>query len=202
MKKTKSYLFILLVICVVAFSALYYIFRIQPTTGIKDKTEIIKYKQTYVPKENEPGNCWTTSIAAPTNENAWRCMSEQFIYDPCFKTELGKIVCGVDPDVSESGFELKLTEALPERTDFKFKEEDILSSWIVELKNGLKCGMITGTATLVGKEYAYYQCQENIVLVGFFDKSSPLWKAKVAYLKEASGQAIKQETINVLKSWE
>ena len=72
----------------------------------EEMTEIIEYKQTYIPDEKRTGDCWTSSIAASTNETAYRCnVGEHQIIDPCFKTEDARVVCDVDPERQGSGFE-------------------------------------------------------------------------------------------------
>ncbi len=35
-----------------------------------NKTEVIEYKQDYVPQETKEGECWTESIAASSNDKA------------------------------------------------------------------------------------------------------------------------------------
>lgn len=175
----------------------------------EEKTEVIKYKQSYVPKESKPGECWTISSTATSNDKAWRCMSGDFIYDPCFETETNQIVCNVDPELPESGFELKLTKPLPERGGYD-KEEAKKWSWIVKLQNGLICEAISGTAGTADGENFYYACnRENIVILGYLDKGGPLWKAKAAYISENEDKdalftlkILKSEELNIIKVWE
>ena len=164
-------------------------------------TEVIKYEQNYIPEKKKEGSCWTTSIAAQSNEKAWRCSVENGLYDPCFETQTKQIVCLVDPDDPYSGFELKLTEALPEFGTGN--QQDVV--WITKLENGLTCSLSSGAADELNGEFFYYYCNNSAVLLGnwgkTFDKSQSLWKVRVAYLDENFDQKGLTETVNVLKAW-
>jgi hypothetical protein len=180
----------------------------------KEKTEIIKYQQFYIPKESRNGYCWTTSIAAPANDMAWRCTTEQDeIFDPCFETKSSQIVCRVDPEKLDSGFELKLEKPLPE-----VDRNPILSNsnlpWLVRLKNGITCMAMTGTAGYIDGERYYYWCNDNAVLLnnksegvqeaksGTFDTSGNIWKVKVAFLDDKMEKINKIEELEVYKVWQ
>jgi len=170
------------------------------------KTELIEYTQKSVPSESHEGTCWSESIAAYTNTKAWRCYSGDFIYDPCFETDVGRVVCGVDPEDEKSGFELKLTKPLPERGNFSDRTKRI---WRLKLSNGLICRPFMGTAGLVDGEYYYYNCgNEKTVIFGdlelhqHIDKTMPLWKVTVSYLSDDYSKIIKNEVLDILKMWE
>jgi hypothetical protein len=60
------------------------------------------------------GSCWTSSIADSADNGAWRCMSANGIYDPCFaptnETDVTEVACAESPS---SGVEmLGLTKPL------------------------------------------------------------------------------------------
>ena len=58
------------------------------------------------------GHCWTGSLASPRRD-AWRCLSGNFIYDPCFQLDSGagyRAVSVVGPMVArrdQAGIDLK-----------------------------------------------------------------------------------------------
>ena len=166
--------------------------------GDKEKTEIIKYKQKYVPTKNEKGYCWTISIATPSNERAWKCFVGNFIHDPCFETEDGKIVCDVDPEVGGSGFELKLTKDLPLR-EGPFLEID--QPWLVKFDNGIICGAITGSAGFIGEDSFHYSCDKEAVILGEINTDNPIWTAMVGYPTKDYESLAKEENLEIIKVW-
>lgn len=167
----------------------------------QESTTVIDYKQEIIPESKKQGSCWTTSIAAQSNNKAWRCSVENNVYDPCFEADNKKVICDVNPEDPTRGFELILTEELP--LELIHNTND--SIWIAQLENGLRCFLNSGTAGMLNGQYYYYACDNNGVLLGnfgkTFDKSNNLWRVQVAYLDENFEQMGEIETINVLKAW-
>src|ERR1017187_1165279 len=60
------------------------------------------------------GHCWTGSLAA-AREDAWRCMSGNLIYDPCFSSASarGIVLCPATGAWSSAAIEIRLTQSLP-----------------------------------------------------------------------------------------
>lgn len=182
-------------------------------TNGQEKTEVIIYKQTYVPKEQKEGYCWTSSNTAWSNSSAYRCMSANHIYDPCFETDSHKVVCDVDPEIPESGFELHLTQDLPiqERT---IKDKP----WLLKLQNGFRCYATTGAASMINGQYFYYICGTETQAQGVLfpnnerkslidiDKSTPMWKVQLSYPSQweniEQSDIIRTETVNIITVWE
>lgn len=165
-------------------------------------TEVIEYRQTYIPEEKITGECWTSSIAAASNHNAFRCNSAQQMFDPCFSDNNGRVVCDVDPEKQGSGFELVLTKSLP-------STENILSSdkalpWLIKLKDERYCSVYTGTAIrgADGKFY-YMYCYDNTHQPrgdGDLDKSGNPWKVNIIHsTNDQDDSSI--ETVDVVKAW-
>jgi hypothetical protein len=59
------------------------------------------------------GHCWTSSETTGRYD-AWRCISGNYIYDPCFASSLAKgfVLCPLAP-WRNSGVKLRLTRPLP-----------------------------------------------------------------------------------------
>jgi hypothetical protein len=181
--------------------------------SLKSKTEVINYEQVYVPKKSKEGFCWTTSIASNL-EKRWRCSTvDKYIYDPCFETDSGQVVCDVDSEIEGSGFELKLTEPL--RKESKNNDSSEYTRYYkIELQNGLDCYLQTGTADEINNELTFYYCtEENTHLLGgrdgliekdLFDKSGEYWKVRLVHYdyKKDSGKTVPVENVNVVKVWE
>ncbi len=175
------------------------------------KTEIIEYKQKDVPKNSKNGSCWTVSIAS-SSKMAWRCSTDHTIYDPCFETDSGQVVCGIDFG-EEDAFELKLTEPLPKQRNDETRSP---SYWKIELENGIECFVYTGTAGLLNNELVYHYCTDNAYLLsGIVDgeggddktlnKDSEYWKARVVFCPESDEcyrKTLPVKEVNVIKVWE
>lgn len=173
------------------------------------KTEIIEYKQTYIPKNSKKGKCWNPSIAS-SGSNAWRCMTDEFIHDPCFETDSGQVVCGIDSE-KEDAFELKLTEPLPKQRNDNTREP---SYWKIELENGLNCYVFTGTAGNLNNEYVYHYCPPNGYLLSgmkigedgednTLNKKGEYWKVRMVVDLDDKGysQTLPVEEVNVIRVW-
>jgi hypothetical protein len=178
----------------------------------RDNTEVILYKQTNIPSKTQKGSCWTRSIAAPSNDKAWRCTSGNSIFDPCFESDNGKVVCQISPEDLSSGFELQLTDKLPKDKE-PFNANFLNLAWMVKLTNGIYCYAMTGTAGEIDGVSFNYSCdQDAFVYNNFseisgnmdetFDKRGNLWKTKVAYFSKSSLHITKTEDITVEKAWE
>lgn len=170
---------------------------------VENKTEIIDYKQSIVPAESKSGNCWTGSNIASSNSKAYRCTIGHNLYDPCFETDDKKVVCGVTPFGNEYGFELRLTEPLPDNSARANKDSG-LSSWIVKLDNDVVCVKFSGTAGEIpradGKmgDLYFYTCDDESVIVGHIDTSEPVWSVRTAFIKQNGSEYIVHK---VIKAW-
>lgn len=77
----------------------------------------------------------------------------------------------------------------------------------MELEGGLTCRIIPGTAGIFddGQQYFYTCGSDKTVILGpldnEFEKSSPLWKVKVATLGKDWQQMGETRTVNVLRAW-
>ncbi|TWP38508.1 hypothetical protein [Leekyejoonella antrihumi] len=99
------------------------------------------------------GYCWTGSIAlvAP---NAYRCMADNDIFDPCFTSAKvrGSVICADTP--WESGTRLVLNKALPSSGNTGSTQP----GWAMRLANGSRCVALTGTISFVDNVPMRYGC--------------------------------------------
>ena len=119
-----------------------------------------------LPTNQESGNCFASSVAEPYRQDAWRCMVQNGIYDPCFTTAKdGFVFCPVDPSKKDSVV-IKLTSPLPKPTVAKTAK--INWAWFIKLEDGSFCSPFTGTLPPLKDKMAYYGCSgaEGEVLVG------------------------------------
>ena len=136
--------------------------------GAVEATRVTRFAPRDVPQPSREGRCWTGSIALP-RKGAWRCMSDNSIYDPCFEpaASSGVVVCDADPSEHKPGFTLKLTEPLPKEDAPHLKTPQPKPHpqphpWIVELADGTRCRPYTGTMPFIeGLPPVRYYCEHS-----------------------------------------
>ncbi|MDP9092484.1 MAG: hypothetical protein M3O32_19495, partial [Actinomycetota bacterium] len=100
------------------------------------------------------GSCWTGSIAVPL-PGAYRCLSGNQIYDPCFapinEVATGSVACVADP--WSPAHILTLTAPLPAQSATSAR-----NPWALELANGARCVAVTGTVASVAGVALNYLC--------------------------------------------
>jgi len=134
-------------------------------SGAVTSTEVINYVPTEIPTETQSGSCWTNAIGLG-REDAYRCMVDNQIYDPCFVVdEQPTVVCGANPVTGETGFVLELTEPLPAPD-----AGDVAMPWMIELADGTICGLMTGTIPVVDDRAAPYGCADQTYLFEIFNR--------------------------------
>ena len=104
------------------------------------------------------GSCFTGSISVD-HQGAWRCMSGNLLYDPCFSSTKAKgiVLCPAPGPWTDSTVEIKLTKGLPTKSANKGKPSTSGSPWAIVTTSGWKCEFITGATTIVnGKRLSYF----------------------------------------------
>jgi hypothetical protein len=102
------------------------------------------------------GSCPTSSIADPSNQDAWRCNTDQGpLYDPCFAppggTNVSELACAKYPYLNDQVQILSMSQPLPKSSSgFQPTGEWPL---VLLLSNGAQCSVIQGTATYGGYNY-------------------------------------------------
>lgn len=157
------------------------------------ETRVIRFEPKVPKSATRKGHCWTRSIADPAR-GAWRCMAGNEIYDPCFgvKGRTDRVVCGADPFQQSKPFFIELTaplKAAPAKSVSKSKpnRELPLEPWLVELRDGTRCGRMTGTLAVIDDEPVAFGCWKptrkgtahkgpDVGLLGDFSKGK-LWTA-------------------------
>lgn len=140
-------------------------------------TEVIDYAPAEIPTETQAGSCFTNAIGLG-REDAYRCMVENQIYDPCFVVDdEPTVICGANPATGETGFVLELTEPLPEPDTGNLSQP-----WLIELADGTICGLMTGTVPGVEDRVAPYGCPDGTNLFEDFQQEGDVWLAEQAVI--------------------
>ena len=161
-------------------------------------TQVITYRPTAVPAESRPGSCFTNAIGLG-REDAYRCMVENAIYDPCFVVaDTETVVCGANPTTGDIGFVLALTEPLPAPDP-----GELAKPWLVELADGQVCGLMTGTVPGVGDRVASYGCPDQTYLFDDFQQADT-WLAEKAVidLTDDGFVVTESEVVPVSRVWQ
>ena len=180
-------------------------------------TEIIKFNPPEnLPKNQKTGDCFAGSVAAQYRQDAFRCIIDNSIYDPCFtiqntsgQIEKGIVYCQDGTDDS-SGFILKFTKSLPEREVPASAKTNW--AWYLVLDDGTECSPFTGTRPFFGTppdvQIAYYSCvsldeSRQIVLLDELTEGA-VWMAQRAII-EKSGEEWKiksTEKVGIKTVWQ
>ena len=174
------------------------------TAGVKEvyETQIIDFKPG-VPEAVKPGLCWTRSNIPFARKDAWRCMSENKVMDPCFVANDGEtIICGANPAQGEVGFKLDLTAPLPEAT-YELGPGTSNLTWMFETADGTLFKFATGIADRVeGQRINYVSKKKSIVIVGDLQPGK-VWQAQKVTLKRSKKTIAIQETelVDIRRLW-
>jgi hypothetical protein len=109
------------------------------------------------------GSCWTGSIAS-LRSDAFRCMADNSIHDPCFKAAGNSVVCPTNV-AANSGIRISLSKPLP-----RANPNATPNAFMMALAGGITCNMGTGT---IVPGYPFY-CSAGLVC------AAPLGSAKKA----------------------
>jgi hypothetical protein len=123
------------------------------------------------------GFCWEGSAAVP-HRRAWRCMSGNFIYDPCFSfwNSSGTVLCPSRGPWVASAIKIRLTRKLPVRYGNKRKASTSGLPWALVTVTGWKCRLDTGATSVIGGQRLNYFCtRTQLGLWGAPDRTSEPW---------------------------
>jgi len=117
------------------------------------------------------------SVADSGRPDAWRCMSGNQIYDPCFAGFLAAkaVVACLSSPTAAVAVVLTPTGGVPLQ---EANKRDLLTSppWSLDLVNGAHCALLTGaTAALAGMR-VNYGCTNRGSVIGEVDRSQPRWR--------------------------
>jgi hypothetical protein len=127
------------------------------------RTQVITVTPKGISGKEETGYCWTRSILLPYRRDAWRCMVDHSITDPCFSIagDNRAVICaGLDG----IGPKINLTEVLP-------TSEGVLEcpscAWRLELTDGAICSRdATGTSVFPQGFDITWACSNDWFIVG------------------------------------
>lgn len=141
-------------------------------------TQVITFYPDGFAGEEQVGHCWINSLVL-WRPDAWRCVSGNILYDPCFSTEglSEAVICGATPWNGGVGFKLNLTEPLPVNNPIP----DGDYAWAYVLEDGVSCGYMGGATWAFDGERVNYSCSAGWFIIGD-PEVGQLWKVKKVLL--------------------
>jgi hypothetical protein len=125
-------------------------------------------------RQEMTGECWQQSQKIK-REDAWRCLSEGKVYDPCFVKQFSaqsEAVCPQSPWVGSS-VKMRLNAPVDNSQNVALDMAQAYP-WALELASGEKCQAIEG-----GHVYdnlpIRYQCDSQAVLIGHMQRCKTEW---------------------------
>lgn len=136
-------------------------------------------------RTHRSGRCFASSITVP-DRSAYRCFAGNEILDPCFaETASVRTVVDCYADPWTAAVQLRLTGALPSPG----APLKIAQPWAVQLSDGVRCVVTTGTTPLLRGVPMRYQC--GTATAGLLDTAGPLLRAQV----RTAGGSVTQVTV-------
>lgn len=98
-----------------------------------------------IPVKVKSGYCYTGSLTINRND-AWRCLTGNFLYDPCFSSAKAPSVV-ICPNLQvNGGIEIRLTKPLPRHQADPGVPSLAHQPWDVLLENGKHCAFSSGAS--------------------------------------------------------
>ncbi len=150
-------------------------------------TAVVKFAPA-VPAEEREGSCLSNSFSV-RRADAWRCVADDQILDPCFTADDGQtVVCGAFPGTDSPGFRLKLTAALPAPV---LPPGVAAPAFMMRLADGTLCHSASGPALALNGKPVSFNCvggspSAQIAILGDLQPGT-VWRAEKAILGQSDG---------------
>lgn len=144
-------------------------------------------------KKTLQGECWRQSERI-TREDAWRCIAEGTIYDPCFikKHNTGiEVRCPLSPWFSDA-IEITLSTQLPEQS-MPALDMSVNYPWAIELDTGERC-LAIGAGLVYDNMEVHYQCNSETIVLGHLQRCKQPW----TMVGKTDGQL---RTVVITRAW-
>ncbi|AHE67381.1 hypothetical protein [Legionella oakridgensis] len=172
-----------------------------PAALLAEDTELLFYRPfaetTHHPSliigRNVKGHCRQQSQLI-VREDAWQCMAEGKMYDPCFVKRFGpnnEAVCTESPWAGQG---IKITVDMP-LDDRMHKSLDISKAypWAIELSHGEHCLAVVPTEVYDGLD-VHYHCNNEATLFGRIQRCATTW---TVLQRTSQGTS----TVEITKAW-
>jgi hypothetical protein len=126
------------------------------------------------------GHCFAGSSQANRND-AWRCISKNLIYDPCFSSSKAKgIVLCPAAAWRRSGVKITLTSGLPTKFGNRRAPSTTVRPWAMQTVSGLRC-VHEGMGPFINANvFGSYACTNGRWLWGHPNRRTQPWTIFIA----------------------
>lgn len=126
-------------------------------------------------------------------EDAWRCVAENKVYDPCFM-QPGSNVNVVCPESPWANQAVQITVSSPlDNKQYQTLDMSRTFPWAIELTSGDKCQAIDTKEEYDGLPIRY-RCGKQTELIGHVQRCEGMWKM----LQHASNGV---DTVQIARAW-
>lgn len=132
------------------------------------------------------GYCWESS-AATARSDAFRCMSGNFIYDPCFVGPASSSVAACPDNNPSTVTVMQLNQPLPQANP----PTNSTSVWMLLLTGGDGCFAITGAGDEVDGMESSYGCPDGLVY-GSPSRATATW---TVHFEPDNGHTLTTKTV-------
>ena len=161
-------------------------------------TQVINFVPPQTTSQQVSGSCFASSLAA-TRADAWRCMSDSTIYDPCFSLpgNSSSLTCVMNPLDSSTFVTLNLTQPLPAPSPVPAETHP----WFLHLADQTVCNFFTGATGGVNGERINYGCSDGWDIVGL-PQMGTTWTASEVLLAPNSLNVQESATVEIATVWQ
>jgi hypothetical protein len=161
-------------------------------------TQVIAFTPPQTMGLQASGSCFTSSLAL-TRTDAWRCMSGNLIFDPCFSTpgNSSAVICVRNPLDSSTFVTLNLTQPLPSPASAPAQ----IQPWFLQLADGTTCNFFTGATGAVNGQRINYGCSDGRAIVGY-PQQGTIWTANEVMLAPRSLTVQTSVQVEIATAWE
>lgn len=161
---------------------LLFLLCVYPLISFENPTQLKLYRPYgEVDSSNKPeiiaslkGECFRQSSRI-IREDAWRCVADEELHDPCFQRQLGKItevLCVESPWIKKA-IQLKTAQAL-KNTHHQRLDRAMTLPWALVLSSGVQCVAIDSTEEIEGQPI-HYRCSDQSLLFGVVQRCQEEW---------------------------
>jgi hypothetical protein len=130
--------------------------------------------------ETVQGACFSGSAKADRND-AWRCRSDRFIYDPCFSsTKARGIVLCPDTAWQRSGIKINLTKPLPTKFGNRRAPSTDVRPWGMQTMSSANCVLESMGPFIRRKVFGDYACTNGKWLWNQPNRKAQPWTIFIA----------------------
>jgi hypothetical protein len=155
-----------------------------------------------IPVERRDGFC-TGNSANVGITSAWRCTVDAETFDPCLTAQDGEtLVCDAFPATGDTGFQLNLTQPLPE-PDLNAKVSP--GVWMFLGTDSAYCVILRDLQVTVADQIVTHVCSDNRVVLGGVDTANRLWQVEKALLandSQGNFSVESSERVSIESAWQ